>query len=48
MVQHPVYPLLERFYDDKHRAHLLTDINPSPPLGPLRPQTYTPHRWDER
>lgn len=41
-------PLFERFYDDKHRAHLFMDVNPKPPLGPLRSQNHTPHLWDER
>jgi hypothetical protein len=25
---HPMFPLLETFYDEKHQAHLLMDVDP--------------------
>ncbi|RLN03246.1 hypothetical protein C2845_PM13G10090 [Panicum miliaceum] len=42
----PNVPLLESFYDSKHRAHVIVDCGEV--LQPLRPRTHTPLRWDER
>ena len=47
--QHPLYPLLEVEYDDKHRAHVLTNSDAEVALIPLRPRTHNmAHQWDER
>jgi hypothetical protein len=47
--QHPLYPILEVEYDDKHRAHVLTDTDAEMALPPLRPHTHRySHQWDER
>jgi len=44
-----MYPLLEVEYDDKHRAHVLTDTDAEVSLPPLRPRTHNrAHQWDER
>ncbi|XP_039824642.1 uncharacterized protein LOC120686486 [Panicum virgatum] len=43
---HPTFPLLETFYDSKHRAHVLVDR--AEVLAPLRARTHSPLRWDER
>jgi hypothetical protein len=48
MANHLVYPLLERYYSDEHRAMKLTDLDPLERLTPLRPCTHSWHRWDER
>ena len=46
--QHPLYPILEVEYDDKHRAHVLTDTDAEVALPPLRPHTHNKvHEWDE-
>ena len=43
-----MYPLLEVEYDDKHRAHVLTDTDAEVTLPPLRPRTHSrAHEWDE-
>ena len=39
--QHPLYPILEVEYDDKHRAHMLTDTDVEVALPPLRPRTHS-------
>ena len=47
--QHPLYPILEVEYDDKHRAHILSDTDVEVALPPLRPRTHTrAHQWDDR
>ncbi|RLN05101.1 hypothetical protein C2845_PM13G10180 [Panicum miliaceum] len=43
---HPTFPLLETFYDSKHRAHVIVDHGEV--LQPLRLHTHSPLRWDER
>jgi len=46
--QHPQYPLLELSYDNNHRAHHLSDLDPPAALTPLRPCTHNGHMWDEQ
>jgi hypothetical protein len=48
MANHPVYPLLEWYYDDEHYAMKLIDLDPLERLTPLRPRTHSWHRKDER
>jgi hypothetical protein len=47
MANHQVYPLLERYYDDDHRAMKLTDLDPPERLTLLRPRMHSWHSWDE-
>jgi hypothetical protein len=47
-MQHSLYPILEVEYDDKHRAHFLTDTDGEVSLPPLRPRMHNrAHQWDE-
>jgi hypothetical protein len=43
-----MYPILQVEYDDKHRAHVLTDTDTEVALPPLRPHTHNrAHQWDK-
>ncbi|RLN05078.1 hypothetical protein C2845_PM13G22510 [Panicum miliaceum] len=46
MANHPRYPLLEMFYDERHRGKIHEERTEV--LKPLRPRTHKLLTWDDR